>query len=67
MPFSLPDAANVRFFVMDAMGKIVNSFERFFAAGDNTVVLDMQAYTSGVYYYGIEVDGQRQMRKMILR
>ena len=67
VPFSLPDAANVRFFVMDAMGKIVNSFERFFAAGDNTVVLDMQAYTSGVYYYGIEVDGQRQMRKMILR
>lgn len=67
IPFSLPDAANVRLFVMDAMGKMVNSFERFFAAGDNTVELDMQAFSAGVYYYGIEVDGQRQMRKMILK
>lgn len=67
VPFSLPKAGNVRFFVMDAMGKIVNSFERFFPEGDNVVTLDMEAYSSGVYYYGIEVDGQRQMRKMILR
>ena len=67
VPFSLPDAANVRFFVMDAMGKMVNSFESFFPAGDNTVEVDMQRFAAGVYYYGIEVDGQRQMRKMILR
>ena len=67
VPFSLPEAANVRFFVMDAMGKIVSNFERFFPEGDNTVTLDLKAYSSGVYYYGIEVDGQRQMRKMILR
>ena len=67
VPFSLPEAGIVRFFVMNAMGKIVNSFERFFPEGDNTISLDMEAYSSGVYYYGIEVDGQRQMRKMILR
>lgn len=67
VPFSLPEAGMVRFFVMDAMGKMVNSFERFFQEGDNTITLDMEAYSSGIYYYGIEVDGQRQMRKMILR
>ncbi len=67
VPFSLPKAAMVRFFVMDAMGKMVNSFERFFQEGDNHVTLDMDSYSSGIYYYGIEVDGQRQMRKMILR
>ena len=67
VPFSVPDAARVRFFVMDAMGKMVNSFELYAAPGDNTVELDMDNYPSGVYYYGIEVNGERRMRKMILR
>lgn len=67
VPFSLPDAAQVRFFVMDAMGKIVNRFEVSGNAGDNTVELNMDSYPSGVYYYGIEVDGERRMRKLILR
>ena len=67
VPFSLPEAGMVHFFVMDAMGKMVHNFEGFFPEGDNHVTLDMEAYSSGIYYYGIEVDGQRQMRKMILR
>lgn len=67
IPFTLPTAANVRFFIMDAMGHIVHTFERFYQAGDNTIIVDMDAYPAGIYFYGIEVDGQRQMRKMILR
>ncbi|MBR1549328.1 MAG: T9SS type A sorting domain-containing protein [Bacteroidales bacterium] len=67
VPFTLPNDANVRIFVIDAMGHVVNSFERFFSAGQQTVTLDLSAYSSGIYYYGIEVDGQRLMRKMILR
>ncbi len=67
VPFSLPQAADVRFFVMDATGHIVNSFSAFYPAGPNSLVLDMAAYPAGVYYYGIEAFGQRQMRKMILR
>ena len=67
IPFTLPTAANVRFFIMDAMGHIVHTLERFYQAGDNTIIVDMDAYPAGIYFYGIEVDGQRQMRKMILR
>lgn len=67
VPFSVPDAARVRFFVMDAMGKMVNNFELYAAPGDNTVELDMDNYPAGIYYYGIEVNGERRMRKMILR
>ena len=67
IPFTLPNAAHVRFFVMDAMGHIVNTLEHFYQAGDNTITVDMDAYPAGIYFYGIEVDGQRQMRKMILR
>lgn len=67
IPFTLPNAARVNFFVMDAMGHIVYRDEQFFQSGDQSITINMEDYSAGVYYYGIEVDGQRQMRKMILR
>ena len=67
IPFVLPNAAKVRFFVIDAMGHMVNSFEQHYDAGRQTITLDMGEYSSGVYFYGIEVDGQRRMKKMIMR
>lgn len=67
IPFSLPEAANVRFFIVDAMGHVVNSFERHFGAGPQSLTLDLSAYASGFYYYGIEVNGERRMRKMIMK
>lgn len=67
IPFVLPNAAKVRFFIIDAMGHMVNSFERHYDSGRQTIELDMSQYSSGVYFYGIEVDGQRRMKKMIMR
>lgn len=67
VPFSLPEPANVRFFVVDAMGHVVNSFTRHFDAGEQSITIDMEAYSTGIYYYGIEVNGERRMKKMILR
>lgn len=67
IPFSLPEASNVRFFVMDATGHIVYTTSGFYTAGDNKLSLDMSAYPAGVYYYGIETTSGRLMRKMILR
>ncbi|MBR1784911.1 MAG: hypothetical protein IJ760_05680 [Bacteroidales bacterium] len=67
VPFSLPVAADVHFFVVDALGHTLHQFERHFDAGDHTVTLNLEAYPAGVYYYGIEVDGIRQMRKMIVK
>lgn len=67
IPFSLPNAAHVRLFVMDAMGHIVYTSEGNYPSGSNSVTIDMGRYSTGIYYYGIEVDGVRQMRKMILR
>ena len=67
IPFTLPNAALVRLFVMDAMGHIVHTESAFFQAGSNSVVLDLDRFATGIYYYGIEVDGVRQMRKMVLR
>ncbi len=67
IPFSLPNEANVRFFVIDAMGHIVNTFTQHYPAGAQSIVIDMASYPSGIYYYGIEVDGKRLMKKMLLR
>ena len=67
VPFSLPSDAVVHFFVMDAMGKLVADKEVFGLAGSNTLELDMSAFSAGVYYYGIEVAGERRMHKLILR
>ena len=67
IPFTIPNAAKVRFFVMDAMGHIVHRAEKFCQAGSNHITIDMDDYAAGIYYYGIEVNGQRQMRKMILK
>ena len=57
----------MRFFIVDAMGHVVNSFSRHFDAGEQSITIDMEAYSSGIYYYGIEVNGERRMKKMILR
>ena len=67
IPFELPNDAEVKFFVLDGMGHLVNSFSQFFPAGQQRITLDLSAYSSGIYYYGIIVDGKRIMRKMILR
>ncbi|MBP3763113.1 MAG: T9SS type A sorting domain-containing protein [Bacteroidales bacterium] len=67
IPFTLPTDARVRIFVVDAMGQVLTSFERQCVAGEQEVTLDMSRYSTGVYYYGIEVNGERRMRKMIMR
>ena len=67
VPFTLPSASDVHFFVMDAMGKIVYTDKGFFHEGDNVYTLDLGDYATGIYYYGIVVDGQRQMRKLIVK
>lgn len=67
IPFSLPNDAEVHFFIIDAMGHVVSSFDRHYEAGQQTLEVDLSAQPAGIYYYGIEVDGHRCMKKMILR
>lgn len=67
IPFSLPTDAMVHFFVMDALGKIVLDQTFFAPSGNNTLDLNMRQFASGIYYYGIEVAGERRMLKLIHR
>ena len=62
--FYIPSAGNVRFFVMDVMGRLVYQSEEAFSEGNHSISFAKDDLATGVYYYGIEMDGTRLMRKM---
>ena len=65
--FYLPSSGSVRFFVMDELGRLVFQKVGEYGSGDNSIRYDAGDLTSGVYYYGIEKDGKRLMRRMVLK
>ena len=65
--FSLPYSGNTRFFVTDVLGRLVYEENKRYDEGRHTISFDKGDLSSGVYYYGIEFDGQRRMHKMIIR
>lgn len=65
--FYLPSSGSVRFFVMDELGRMIYQKVEAFGEGDNSIRYDAGGLTSGVYYYGIEKDGKRLMRRMVLK
>ena len=65
--FYLPTSGDVRFFVMDELGRLVHQSTNYYGYGDHTVTFSGDEFPTGVYYYGIEKDGMRLMRKMVLK
>jgi hypothetical protein len=65
--FSLPNDGDVRFFVINTLGEMVYQNNAFYTAGEHTITLDKGKLSAGTYYYGIEFEGQRLMRKMIFQ
>ncbi len=63
--FYLPSGGDVRFFVIDGIGRIVHQETRHFAAGNNSITFSGDNLSTGTYYYGIEMNGRRLMRKMV--
>lgn len=64
--FYLPTSGNVRFFVMDELGRMVYQKMQEYEAGEQSIHYNADGLTSGVYYYGIEKDGKKLMRRMVL-
>ena len=65
--FYLPSSGDVRFFVMDELGRLVYQDEKFYSSGNQSISFGGSEFATGVYYYGIEKDGLRLMRKMVLK
>lgn len=65
--FALPYGGSARFFVSDALGRTVYEHTATYDEGRHTITFDRNDLSAGVYYYGIEFDGERRMHKMILR
>lgn len=65
--FFLPTAGDVRFFVMDELGRLVHQRVESFGSGDHSINFNSGDLSTGVYYYGIEKDGERLMRRMVIK
>ena len=64
--FALPYSGNTRFFVTDVVGRLVHEETSAYSEGRHTITFNKGTLPSGVYYYGIEFNGQRRMHKMII-
>lgn len=65
--FHIPSSGDVSFFVMDAMGRLVYQSSESYEAGDHSINFSQTTLSTGVYYYGIEMNGDRLMRKMVYK
>lgn len=65
--FSLPTYGTARFFVTDIVGRQIYEETKSYAEGRHTISFDKGDLASGVYYYGIEFNGERRMHKMIIK
>ncbi len=65
--FFLPYSGEVTFFVMDELGRLVYQKQDVYSGGDHSINFSESSLSTGVYYYGIEMNGERLMRKMVLK
>ena len=65
--FSIPTSGNVRFFVVNTLGHLVYQTDEFYTEGRHSIDFSYSNLTTGIYYYGIEFNGKRLMKKMIFR
>lgn len=63
--FHLPASSNVTFFVIDGMGRVVHRETKYYPQGSNAILFNDDRLGAGTFYYGIEVEGRRLMRKMV--
>lgn len=65
--FSLPYAGSARFFVTDVVGRPVYERTATYSDGRHSFIFSRDELPAGVYYYGVEFDGERRMHKMIIK
>lgn len=64
IPYSLPQEGTVRLSVLGVNGQILYSTELQSEAGYNEYELNVANFSNGIYYYSMEFQGKRIVRKM---
>lgn len=64
--FDLPKSGNINFKVYDVLGKVIYSLNENRTAGTYEITFDGNGIASGVYYYSIEANGSKDVKKMVL-
>lgn len=60
------ESGDIRLFLTDAAGRTVRSMKHRGSAGMNTIVMPMDALQAGTYALTIELNGQREFRKVLV-
>ncbi len=67
IPFSIPEAGNVSFEVVSITGQVLCKKDIQALTGSNSIELDTEILPAGIYYYRIEFNGQRLVKKMTIQ
>jgi len=65
--FILPEAGIVQLTIYDLLGRQVKTLlDEFRQAGTHTIILDASGFTSGIYFYRLQVGEMVETRRMVL-
>lgn len=64
--FSLPNSGQLNFKIVDIFGREIYSESKSYTTGKNQIEIDVSNYSAGVYYYSIEFENMRLVRKMLV-
>ena len=67
IPFSIPEAGNVSFEVVSITGQVLYKKDIQAQTGSNSIELNTETLSAGIYYYRIEFNGQRLVKKMTIQ
>jgi hypothetical protein len=67
IPYAIPEEGKVIFHVMSINGQVLHSEEVQVKEGSHQLRLDIQTLSAGIYYYSMEYQGQRIVKKMTIQ
>ena len=65
--YSIPQDGIVMFSILNVAGQVLYTQEVEAAAGTNSIVFNTENLAAGIYFYTMDFQGQRLMKKMVIR
>ena len=64
--YGLTKSGQLNFNVTNMLGQTFAQTSEFMSAGDHMIELNVAEWADGVYFYSIEFEGERIVKKMII-